>query len=138
MSGSEQKPSGFTVTDRRAFSSEGEARDQQQPEPQPQADAASPPPTDERQDKARHLPPADFTTFILSLSSSVLMHLGELPGPQQGQPARDLPMAKHTIDLLSLLQEKTRGNLSADEDSLLESLLYDLRLRYVELAKGAK
>jgi hypothetical protein len=136
MSGSEQKPSGFTVTDRRAFSGEGEARDQQQPEPQ--AGAAASPPPDERQDKAHHLPPADFTTFILSLSSSALMHLGELPGGQQGQPARDLPMAKHTIDLLSLLQEKTRGNLSADEDSLLESLLYDLRLRYVELAKGAK
>jgi hypothetical protein len=64
------------------------------------------------------------------------MHLGEVENPQStGKPRRDLPLAKHTIDLLSMLQAKTKGNLTSHEDKLLESLLFDLRLRYVAAAK---
>lgn len=128
-----EKPSGFVVTDRRVFATDGETRAPNPSEPQPARASAPSAPSE-----PRTLPPVDFTTFILSLSSSALMHMGELPGPQPGAPTRDLPLAKHTIDLLSLLQQKTHGNLSDDEDKLLESMLYDLRLRYVDLAKGAK
>jgi hypothetical protein len=78
----------------------------------------------------------DFSTFVLSLGSSALIHLGEMEPPGETAPHRDLPMAKHTIDLLTMLQEKTRSNLSPEEDKLLESLLYDLRLRYVEAVKA--
>jgi hypothetical protein len=131
------KPSGFVVTDRRVLSTEGEARDSKPSEPQP-ARAPAPSAPGEQPAPPHTLPPVDFTTFILSLSSSALMHMGDLPGPQPGPTTRDLPLAKHTIDLLSLLQQKTRGNLSADEDKLLESLLYDLRLRYVDLANADK
>jgi hypothetical protein len=82
-----------------------------------------------------NLPPVDFTTFVLSLGSSALMHLGE--APDGGQPGKlDLPLAQHTIDLLSMLQSKTRGNLTPQEEQLLESLLFDLRLRYVSAAKS--
>jgi hypothetical protein len=77
----------------------------------------------------------DFHTFVLSLGSSALLHLGELERPDAGQAVKDLPMAKHTIDILSMLQEKTRGNLTPEEDKLLESLLYDLRLKYLEARK---
>ncbi len=61
--------------------------------------------------------------------------MGEGPGPDGGNPSRNLPMAKHAIDLLSVLEDKTKGNLTAEEAQLLESLLFDLRLRYVEAIK---
>jgi hypothetical protein len=64
-----------------------------------------------------------------------LVHLGELPEPQAGQPVQDLEQARHTIDILDLLQAKTKGNLSPDEEQLLRSLLGDLKLRYVRLMK---
>jgi len=66
----------------------------------------------------------------------VLIHLGEAEPPGEGSPHRDLSMAKHTIDLLDMLREKTRSNLSPEEDKLLDTLLYDLRLRYVEAVKA--
>jgi hypothetical protein len=73
---------------------------------------------------------------VLSLGSSALLHLGELEHPESGAPRPDLGLAKHTIDIIAMLQEKTKGNLSPAEDKLVESLLYDLRLRYVEKSQG--
>jgi hypothetical protein len=87
--------------------------------------------------EAKGLPPVDFTTFVLSLGSSALMHLGEVESPQTGKIEKDLAMAKHTVDLLLMLQEKTKGNLVAQEASLLEGLLFDLRLRYVSASKSS-
>ena len=81
-------------------------------------------------------PPVDFHTFVLSLGSSALLHLGEIENPNDGVSQKDLPLAKHTIDILVMLEEKTKGNLSTAEERLMESLLYDLRLRYVEATKG--
>ena len=86
----------------------------------------------EQKDEARRaLPDIDFATFILSMGSSALVHLGEMPAPD-GKRDLDLPLAKQTIDLLALLQEKTKGNLDEAEDNLLRSLLYDLRIKYVD------
>ncbi len=79
---------------------------------------------------ARTLPPPDFSTFVLSLSTSVLMHLGEIKNPQTGRVEKDLAMARHTIDILAILKEKTRGNLTKDEQALLDGILYDLRMKY--------
>lgn len=81
------------------------------------------------------LPPVDFATFVLSLGSSALMHLGEVEQPGTGKLEKNLPLAKHSIDLLSMLEGKTKGNLTAPEAQLLENLLFDLRLRYVEALK---
>jgi hypothetical protein len=77
-------------------------------------------------------PGLDFSTFILSLASSALIHLGDAPDPVSGEktPA-NLPMAHQSIDLLAMLQEKTKGNLTAEETRFLETLLYDLRMQYV-------
>ena len=72
---------------------------------------------------------------MLSLGSSALMHLGDAPHPGSGESVKDLTMAKHTIDILSMLEQKTRGNLNPSEAQLLENLLFDLRLRFVEAAK---
>jgi hypothetical protein len=82
------------------------------------------------------LPEIDFATFILSLGSSALAHLGEVP--DNGGPAeKNLPLAKQTIDLLALMLEKTQGNLDEGEDKLLRALLYDLRIKYVDALKQA-
>jgi hypothetical protein len=81
------------------------------------------------------LPAIDFSTFILSLSHSALVHLGDAPDPE-GRRGPHLPLARQTIDLLTLLQEKTRNNLSGPEERLLEQALYDLRLRYVEVSRS--
>jgi hypothetical protein len=137
MSDSDKKP-GFTVTDRRSLSDEGESRPAAPASEPPAAGKTSQPAQEPlpTQARTRELPPADFSTFILSLGSSTLIHLGQVEAPGEGGRQRDLPMAKHTIDLLSLLREKTKNNLSQEEDELLESLLYDLRLRYVETVKA--
>jgi len=81
------------------------------------------------------LPAIDFSTFVMSLSHSVLVHLGDAPD-QDGGPSKNLELARQTIDLLALLQEKTRNNLTGPEEHLLEQALTDLRLRYVEVSRG--
>jgi hypothetical protein len=81
------------------------------------------------------LPRVDFSTFILSLSHSALMHLGQAPHPETGSVETSLPMARQTVDLISMLEEKTRGNLSGEEERLVSQILFDLRMRYVELSK---
>ena len=83
------------------------------------------------------LPAIDFSTFVLSLSHSVLMHLGDAQLPDGGRVQVNLPLARQTIDLLAILQEKTRNNLSGEEERLLDQAIYDLRLRYVEVSTGA-
>lgn len=82
------------------------------------------------------LPAIDFTTFILSLSHSVLLHLGDAPDPVTGERSVNLPLARQSIDLIALLQEKTRGNLEGAEERVLAQALFDLRMRYVEVVKA--
>ncbi|RJR24393.1 MAG: DUF1844 domain-containing protein [Desulfobacteraceae bacterium] len=81
------------------------------------------------------LPEVNFSSFIFSLSSTALFHLGEIADPQTGEKKQDLPLAKHSIDTLGMLREKTKGNLSREEEKFLESILTELRLRYVKLTK---
>lgn len=78
------------------------------------------------------LPKIDFATFIFSLNSSGLVHLGMIEDPATGQKDKNLSMAKQTIDILGMLEEKTRGNLNKDEESMLQHILYDLRILYVK------
>ncbi|BBO71716.1 hypothetical protein DSCA_56460 [Desulfosarcina alkanivorans] len=78
------------------------------------------------------LPTINFATFIFSLNSSALVQLGMMEDPTSGEQAKNLPLAKQTIDLLSMLEEKTRGNLDADEAAMLKNILYDLRIHYVK------
>jgi len=75
--------------------------------------------------------PIDFATFVLSLSSSAAFHLGLAPHPEKKCACMNLPMAKQTIDILSLLQEKTNGNLTGEEERLLAEVLYNLRMAFV-------
>jgi hypothetical protein len=115
MSPEDKEGPGFTIVDRRG------SRDET-------PEAAPAPPA---------LPPADFAALVLSFASSALLHLGLLEDPQTGQPAeKHLPLARHSIDLLELLEAKTRGNLSPDEAALITNLLTELRVRYVECSRS--
>lgn len=76
--------------------------------------------------------PIDFSSFIISLSSSVLISLGEIPHPDTNEKTEDVCFAKQTIQILEMLQEKTRGNLTEGEQELIDSILFDLRFKYVQ------
>ncbi len=120
------------VTDRRRFSAEGEPLDTSEA-PEAQGQAAQTPPK-ERQTRVP-LPPATFEFLVLSLSWQAELQLG-LVQPQ-GEPP-DLEGARHSIDLLGVLQEKTKGNLTWEEQRLLENTLTELRFRYVQAVEARK
>jgi hypothetical protein len=77
------------------------------------------------------LPQVEFTTFVYSLASAAMVHLGEMPEPESGQVSANLPLAKHTIDTLAMLEEKTKGNLTPDEAKQVADILGHLRMLYV-------
>jgi hypothetical protein len=82
------------------------------------------------------LPNVDFATFILSLSHNALMYLGEAPNPETGGGVeKNLPLARQAIDLIAMLEDKTKGNLTGDEERLIGQILFDLRMRFVEQSK---
>ena len=131
----------FEVKDRRMFSEDGqkaESADEESPEAleadaeeDRKAEAAEASPTD-GPDQQPPLPEINFATFVVSLNASALLHLGAIEDPTTGKKDKNLAMAKQTIDILSMLEEKTAGNLSKDEESLVKSILYDLRIIYVK------
>jgi hypothetical protein len=140
----ETEGKGFVVRDKRAFDDRGDLREEEKTEEYRDVQAeekGEPPreteggPSGEEAGETRGsapLPEVNFSTLIMSLSSSALFHLGEIPDPQTGRMAKDLPLAKHTIDTIGMLAEKTRGNLTEEEQKFLDSMLADLRWRYVK------
>jgi hypothetical protein len=84
-----------------------------------------------RKDGKCVMPEVTFTAFVMSLNTSALFHLGEISDPATGEKQQDLVLAKHTIDTLKLLEEKTTGNLTDEEKDILKNSLYDLKMRYV-------
>ena len=131
---------GFSVKDRRMFSGgEGEKQEKEvEPEVGANKNGIESPPQSETAAEADDnrfenmpLPEVNFPTFILSLNASALMHLGAIEDPETGRPSKNLPMAKQTIDILSMLEEKTRGNLTKEEENMLKNILYDLRIAFV-------
>jgi len=136
---SEEKEKGFTVQDRRRFSSEGESKTDQSEE-KPEAPGPAPresAPTAAVPEGEHHHAEAEvtFTTFMVGLSTQALAALGEIPDPMSGERSKDLNAAQQLIDIIGMLREKTRGNLDRDEDGLIEAILFDLRMKYVELAR---
>ncbi|MBF0210310.1 MAG: DUF1844 domain-containing protein [Desulfamplus sp.] len=89
--------------------------------------------TSDEERNNRRLPDVDFSTFIISLYSSALVQLGEIPDPQTGLITKDLCIAKQTIDTISMLERKTLSNLALEEDKLIKSLLHELRMTYVKV-----
>ena len=138
----EQKGRGFKVSDRRRFTGdepEESAADERRDEPVAAETAAPPPPPSDApgdEDSAELFGEVTFSTFVMGLTTQALMHLGEIADPVSQQVGRDLPAAKQMIDLLGILRDKTKGNLDAAEEQLLGTMLYDLRMRYVEVSRS--
>lgn len=141
MAGEEEKGGGkgFKVEDRRRFSPEtGEPRETtERVESSEGLDekGAEGEPSEKGRASDERLPEINFSTFVISLSTQALMHLGEIPNPLSGKVESDIPMAKQMIDIIAVLREKTRGNLDQGEERLMDDVLFDLRMRYVETVK---
>jgi len=131
-----EEEKGFIIKDRRAFDESGDLKAEETaeaPKEEGKKKEAEAPPRKEA--KSPPLPEVNFNSLVFSLSSSALLHLGEIADPNTGEKKKDLALAKHTIDTLAMLKEKTKGNLNEEEKRFLESILADLRWRYV---KGAE
>jgi hypothetical protein len=89
-------------------------------------------------EQAPALGPVDFSTHVLSLASTVLIALGKMPGPDGESHPKDLETARHLIDVLGMLEHKTKGNLDEAETRLLASLIYDLRVAYVDAQNASR
>lgn len=132
MSEDQAGKQGFKVSDRRRFDEQGNAKDGEaasvkQATAEPAAQAAA------TQGKAASAPvEITFSSFIMSLATSAMMQLGEMPAPPEMQIAVDPAAARGTIDLLTVLEKKTKGNLDENEARLLEELLHALRMSYVK------
>jgi hypothetical protein len=133
MSDDEEKK-GFTIRDRRFASPTEEKVRPEAPREREKEKGRQ----EKKQEEPENipLPEMDFSSFIFSLSTSALLHLGEVPDPLTQKTEKNLPLAKQTIDILGMLKEKTRGNLTGDEEKLLDNFLTDLRWRYVREVKG--
>ncbi len=138
-----EENSGFEVKDKRIFDDAGELRSEETEEGAAQLEEASaqdPGPAqaqDKEPSKASSAPPLppDFASFVVSLSHAALYHLGQVPDPNSGETTTDMGMARHTIDTIAMLQEKTKGNLSTEEKQLIDNVLTELRLAFVHLSK---
>jgi hypothetical protein len=124
---------GFVIKDKRSFDAEGELKEEEKPEGKKETGekAAGERPAEEDTQRGP-LPEVNFISLIFSLSSSALLHVGEIADPQTGQKNKDLPLAKHSIDTIAMLSEKTKGNLTDEEEKFVSNVLTDLRLRYVK------
>ena len=133
-----EEEKGFVIKDRRTVGRDiDESEQEKAPESEP-TDKTADQPSDQRDESAEQdssetlLPEINFPTFIISLNVSALYHLGAVEDPETKKKEKNLPMAKQTIDILSMLEEKTKGNLTDDEANLLKNMLYDLRILYVK------
>ena len=131
-----EEEKGFVLKDRRSFDEKGDLKDETEKKEEkktaPKEEEAGKP---EEETQRAPLPDVNFNSLIFSLSSSALFHLGEIADPQTGQKNQDLPIAKHTIDTIGMLKDKTKGNLDDEEEKFLEGILTDLRWRYVKATK---
>ncbi|MGD9852176.1 MAG: DUF1844 domain-containing protein [Nitrospirales bacterium] len=128
---SDEEP-GFVIRDRRGRS---DATGEESPPSPPIKDTARAS-TDTLGEASHAGPPVTFSSFVFSLGTSSLMLMGETLDPQQPAIEVNLPQAKEMIDILSMLEEKTKNNLSTEEASVLRDMLYTLRMKFVSLSPG--
>ena len=128
---SDEEPS-FVIRDRRGRSDST----REEPPASPSPEAAPRPSIDTPGDAPHSGPPVTFSSFVFSLGTSSLMLMGETLDPQQPAMEVNLPQAKEMIDILSMLEEKTKNNLSTEEASVLRDMLYTLRMKFVSLSPG--
>jgi len=126
---------GFVIKDKRIFDESGEARKEdsgKEASSEEKAEKTSPEKEDQISSQEEYFPDVTFSNFVLSLSTTVMYHLGDFPDPTTNKANKNLVAAKQTIDMLNMIKDKTVGNLDADEKQLLEGILYELMMRYVK------
>ncbi|MDO9230200.1 MAG: DUF1844 domain-containing protein [Syntrophales bacterium] len=136
----EKKDKGFVIKDRRLFDESGAARveeeikpeDKKRTEKPEEEPRTSPTEMDTPETEASPLPEINFASFIFSLSTTAMYHFGDFPDPVTKESQRNLPAAKQTIDILSILKTKTEGNLDEQEKQMLDGILYELRMRFIK------
>ena len=129
-----EEDQGFIIRDKRGKT---EAEPPPAPEPASATSVHDTPSQSHEADTQQSIqPPVSFSSFVFSLGTSALMLMGETLDPQQPTMPVNLPQAKEIIDILSILETKTKGNLSSEETSVLGDMLYTLRMKYVELTSG--
>jgi hypothetical protein len=128
----EQDEQGFKVTDKRGFQEDGKASDASPDTKETPVDASSSAaantPTEQ---ELPPRPPIDFPSYLLSYYTQGLVLLGEVPNPYTNKKEEDVEAARHTIDILTMLEQKTKGNLTKEEQQLLETVLYELRMKFM-------
>ncbi|MCS6295533.1 MAG: DUF1844 domain-containing protein [Nitrospira sp.] len=129
----DEKDQGFVIRDRRGRGEDAPSPGSVPPPPTPEPASAES--HHDAHGHAGHLP-VNFSSFVISMGSSALMLMGEQLDPQQPTMPLNLPQAKEIIDLLSMLEEKTRGNLTPDEQVVMKDMLYALRMKFVSLTSG--
>ncbi|MBW1732138.1 MAG: DUF1844 domain-containing protein [Deltaproteobacteria bacterium] len=130
-----EEEKGFIIKDKRALDEKGELKQKHKQEEKkgPKAqERAEPKKEGSKSQQQPPLPEVNFTSLIFSLSSSALYHFGEVADPQTGEKKKDLALAKHAIDTIAMLKEKTKGNLTKEEEKFIDTVLADLRWRYVK------
>ncbi len=128
-------PKGFKVSDKRRFTEEGEARGEEEAREESASATREVESPQESKDPQEELPSINFPAFIISLSTQALMHLGEISNPVTGKVEKDVAVAKQTIDIIGMLSEKSKGNLDDTEEQLVQEVLYNLRMTYVEAVR---
>ena len=123
---------GFVVKDKRSLDEKGELKEEKQDEKIEKKEEAEKERVSTDDEQRVPLPEVNFNSLIFSLSSSALLHIGEIADPHTGEKRKDLALAKHTVDIIAMLKEKTKGNLDEEEEKFLENILTDLRWRYVK------
>jgi hypothetical protein len=127
----EEMEKGFVVKDKR-FSAKKEEEGDSTIKEEGKREAPKEEIKEEMSGQDAFLPEANFSSLILSLTTSVLIQLGEIQDPNNKQATKNLPLAKQTIDLIGMLKEKTKGNLTPEEEKFVENILFDLKMRYVK------
>jgi hypothetical protein len=138
MADEKHEPPEFKVVDRRTFTPEGSRREEndvKKAEPPPPVEKAARPQVVEPEEADLSEEASGFETLVSYLSTTTMFQLGLLPGPGGERIPADMANAQRTIDLLQVLQEKTSGNLTPNESRLLDDVLYELRMTFVELQK---
>jgi hypothetical protein len=137
----EKKETGFVIKDKRLFDETGAPRKEMEKHaPESPIDdyetekAASSMKEQSEPQNESFLPEINFANFILSLSTTVMYHLGDFPDPVTNKSVKNLQAAKHTIDMIGMLKSKTEGNLDDHEKNLMDGILFELRMRYVKEA----
>ncbi|MEI7591148.1 MAG: DUF1844 domain-containing protein [Deltaproteobacteria bacterium] len=134
----EEEKKSFVVKDRRGFSEEKPVEQEKQNTTKQEAEGNASFVDEQTPSEEQKLPEMNFTNFIISMSTTAMFHFGMFPDPETKQANKNLPAAKQVIDILGMLQEKTKGNLTKEEETMFEESIYSLRMYFLKIKEESK